>query len=432
MTKLQPIAVGMLVLAMLVPAAASAQIAVKAETLHTAAGPTITDGVVVIDAQGKIEAVGPAASTPIPDDYEIIECAVTTPGLVDVRATAGLTGIFNVDHDQDMLERSSPLQPQLRAFDAYNTRDKLVGYIRSFGVTTIHTGHAPGELVTGRTVIVKTAGDTMEDVTVRADAAVTATLGAQAIKGGGKSPGTRGKQVAMLRDRLIKAQEYAAKWERWESKQNDADEDATDDGDADAKPGSPPARDLAMEALAAVLNGETPMIITAHRAQDIATALRLAEEFGFTLWLDGAAEAYLFTDELADTPVLLHPTMARAVGEASNQSYETAKLLSDAGVTFAIQSGYEPYVPKVRVVLFEAGVAAGYGSLGFDRALRSITIDAARILGIDDRVGSLEVGKDGDVAMYSGDPFEYTTHCLGAIIEGQRFVGEKDYQIGYP
>jgi imidazolonepropionase-like amidohydrolase len=124
--------------------------------------------------------------------------------------------------------------------------------------------------------------------------------------------------------------------------------------------------------------------------------------------------------------------MIRAYGDQSNASYATAKRLHDAGVEFAIQSGFEGYVPKVRVVLFEAGVAAGYGGLGFEPALRAITIDAAEILGIDDRVGTLEPGKDGDVAMYDGDPFEYTTQCLGVLIEGERFPGEREYEIGYP
>ena len=124
--------------------------------------------------------------------------------------------------------------------------------------------------------------------------------------------------------------------------------------------------------------------------------------------------------------------MYRAVGDADGLSYETAKVLAEAGVEFAIQSGYEGYVPKVRVVLFEAGAAAGYGGLGFERALRAVTIDAARILGIDGRVGSLAVGKDGDVAMYDGDPFEYTTHCVGTVIEGEVFGGEREFELNYP
>jgi imidazolonepropionase-like amidohydrolase len=161
-------------------------------------------------------------------------------------------------------------------------------------------------------------------------------------------------------------------------------------------------------------------MITAHKAQDIAGALRLASEFEIGIWLDGAAEAYLLIDEIkaAGIPVIIHATMQRAVGDAENLSFETASKLADAGIPVALQSGYESYVPKTRVVLFEAAQAAANG-LGLERALAAITIDAARILGIDDRVGSLEVGKDGDLALYDGDPFEWTSHCVGVVIEGK-------------
>ena len=110
--------------------------------------------------------------------------------------------------------------------------------------------------------------------------------------------------------------------------------------------------------------------------------------------------------------------MQRARGERESSSFETARLLHEAGVRFALQSGFESYVPKTRVILFEAAIAASYG-LPFEAALATITIDAARILGIADRVGSLEVGKDGNVALYDGDPFEYASHCVGVVLEGQ-------------
>jgi imidazolonepropionase-like amidohydrolase len=119
----------------------------------------------------------------------------------------------------------------------------------------------------------------------------------------------------------------------------------------------------------------------------------------------------------AGVPVLIHPTMARAVGDRENLSFQTASRLVAAGIPVALESGYESYVPKTRVVLWEAALAAANG-LSFEQALATITIDAARILGIDGRVGSLQVGKDGDVALYDGDPFEYTSHCIGVVIEG--------------
>jgi len=384
------------------PAAAHAQIAVRGRIVHTMAGPPIENGVVVI-RDGKIAAVGKAGEVAIPEGFRVLEGAVVTPGLVDAHSTVGLSGIYNYPHDQDQLERSSPIQPQLRAVDAYNVREPLIAWVRSFGVTTVHTGHAPGELVSGQTMVAKTRGNTVEDALVVECEAVAATLGTGARKRDGKSPGTRAKMVSMLREKLIRAREHREKLDR-----------------AGGDPEKEPPRDLELETLGRVLAGEIPLLVTCERAQDIASTLRLAREFGFRLILDGAAEAYLLLDEIreAGVPVIVHPTMRRAFGETENQSFETAARLREAGIPVALQSGYEDYVPKTRVVLYEAGLAAANG-LAFDGALGTITIDAARILGIDGRVGSLEVGKDGDVAIYDGDPFEYTTHCVGVVIEGE-------------
>jgi imidazolonepropionase-like amidohydrolase len=160
-------------------------------------------------------------------------------------------------------------------------------------------------------------------------------------------------------------------------------------------------------------------MITAQRATEILAALRLQREFGFRMILDGAAEAYLVADEVraAGVPVILHPTMARHGGTLENATLESAKLLRDAGIAVALQSGFEGYVPKTRVVLFEAAMAAAYG-LTFEQALATITVDAARILGIDDRVGSLQPGHHGDLVLFDGDPFEYMSKVCAVIIEG--------------
>jgi imidazolonepropionase-like amidohydrolase len=254
----------------------SQDLAVKARRLHTMTGAPIENGVVVV-RDGKITAVGPAAQTPIPEGFRVLEAVVVTPGLIDAHSTVGLSGIYNQPHDQDQLERSTPIQPELRAIDAYNARDPLIEWIRGFGVTTVHTGHAPGELITGQTILVKTAGDTVENALVKNPVAIAATLGPLALKrDGGQSPGTRGKQLAMLREQLVKAREYMQKLEK-------------------AEPDKKPDRDLKLEALVHVLQKELPLLVTAHRAQDIQGVLRLAAEFEFTIWLDGAAEAYLFS-----------------------------------------------------------------------------------------------------------------------------------------
>ncbi len=394
-------------LATLAYSTASAQVAVHGKTVYTMAGAPIEDGMVVIQ-DGKITAIGQGSQIAVPQGFRVLEAKVVTPGLIDAHATVGFSGILNHDHDQDQLEHSAPIQPELRAIDAYNAQEDLIEWIRSFGVTTVHAGHAPGELISGQTLIAKTFGKTASAAVIVESRAVAATIGPAAQKTGAKSPGTRGKTMAMLRAELIKAREYRDKQQRA----------------AAGEKGEPAARDLRLETLGRVLSGEQPLMITTHRSQDIASALRLAKEFEIKIWLDGASEAYLLIDEIkaAGVPVIVHPTMTRAFGEHENLSFETAAKLVAAGIPVALQSGYEAYVPKTRVVLFEAAVAAGNG-LTFEQALRTITIDAAKILGIDARVGSLEVGKDGDVALYDGDPFEYASHCVGCVIQG-RVVSE--------
>ena len=389
-----------------------AQLVVRGRTVYTMTGAPIKDGAVLI-RDGKIQAVGPASQILAnAQGLKVLLAKVVTPGLIDAHATVGLTGYLNQAQDQDQLEHSDPMQPELRAIDAYNPQERLIKWVRDFGITTVNTGHAPGEIISGQTMIIKTAGHTVDDAVMVPTAMVAATLGEGAVKGRGrrgrtgkndrKSPGTRSKAVAMLREELIKAQAYLKK---------------LDTAEDDKKPD----RDLRLETLGRVLKGELPLLVTVHRAYDIITTLRLAREFHhIRLILDGAAEAYMVIDEIkaAGVPVIVHPTMMRSGrGETENASMETAAKLHAAGIPIAMQSGYESYVPKTRVVLFETAVAAANG-LSFDDALAAVTINAAKILGIDKRVGSLEVGKDADLALYDGDPFEYTSHCIGVVIDG--------------
>jgi len=372
-----------------------AQIAVKGNTVYTMEGNPIQQGIVLVN-NGKIERVGPANRVNIPDDYTVHEAEVVTPGLIDAHTVVGLAGIYNQESDQDQLETSNAIQPELRAIDAYNAREELVKFVMNKGITTIHTGHGPGALASGQTMIAKTAYNTVEEAVIDSVTMVAFTLGS-GVSRNFKTPGTRSKGVAMLRQKFIKARDYAEKREKGEG-----------------------GTDLAMELLADVLDGKVTALITAHRAHDIMTALRLKEEFGFNMVLDGAAEAYLLLDEIKQSgvPVIIHPTMVRTYGDTKNASFETAAALHKAGIPFAFQSGYEGYVPKTRIALYEAAVAAANG---LDRlaALEALTIQAARILKIDNRVGSLAEGKDADLVLFDGDPLEYTTHVTGVIIDGQ-------------
>ena len=385
--------------------ATQAQIAVQADTLYTMEDDKIVNGVILIN-NDKIEAVGPASQIEIPSDYETHQASVVTPGLVDAHSVVGLAGIYNRDDDQNQLETSDPIQPELRALDAYNAREKLVKFVLDKGVTTTHPGHGPGALASGQTMIAKTPYNTVEDALVDSATTVAFTLGSS-VGRNFDSPGTSAKSVSMLRQKFIDAQEYLEK--------RQADD-----------PDKRPSKDLKMEAMAEVLNGELTALITAQRSNDIMSALRLQEEFGFDMILDGAAEAYLLIDEIkkAGVPVIIHPTMVRTWGDTQNASFTTASKLAEAGIPFAFQSGFESYVPKTRIILYEAAIATGYG-LDREKALYALTKAPAEILGVSNRVGSLAKGKDADLVLFDGDPLEYTTHISSVIVDG-KVVKKKD------
>ena len=229
-------------LTVLFPSFTSAQVAVRGKKIYTMAGATIEDGTVVIE-KGKITAIGRAGQIAVPEGFRTLQAEIVTPGLVDAHTTVGFSGILNSPHDQDQLERSSPIQPELRAIDAFNIQDDLVEWVRGFGVTTIHAGHAPGELISGQTLIAKTTGRTAADAVMNEARAVAVTIAQSAQKTGGKSPGTRGKTIAMLRSELIKAREFRDKQTRAA-----AGAGAAGGGEKPEKPDAP-GRDLRMEAL---------------------------------------------------------------------------------------------------------------------------------------------------------------------------------------
>jgi imidazolonepropionase-like amidohydrolase len=386
-------------------------LAVEGKLIQTM-GPqgAIQNGVVLMDG-GRIVAVGPADEVAIPAHGRHLHAEVVTPGLIDTKSAVGLSGLYNVAADQDQDETTSPNTAELRALDAFNPRDPLLAYVRSMGVTTAQV--APGEInpIAGQAGIFKLAGEDPEKMALRPVSAMVFNLG-EAPKGfygsQNKTPSTRMGTAALIRQALLEAQQYADKREKWEQKDEKKEEER-------------PKRDLKLEALARVVRREIPAIFVARRADDIMTALRLAKEFELKLILSQATEGYLVREPIAKAgvPALVGPTLER-VGrmETMNATLENAPLLAEVGVPVAFTAGFEGYVPKNRVLLFEAAIAAVNG-LGFDRALQASTIDAARILGIAERVGSLEPGKDADLVLFDGNPFEYTTHVEGVIIQGE-------------
>jgi len=377
--------------------AVKAQLAIKAETIYTVSGSPIRNGVVLIK-NGKIENVGTGLA--IPAGYKIYETKVLTPGLVDARTLVGISGALNISTDQDQLDKTSPIQPALRAIDAYNPDETLVKVVRDYGITTIHTGHGIGALVSGQTMIAKTKKGTVETVTIQPLCMLAMTLG-PSVSGNFSSPGTKAKQMAMIRTELLKAQAYQKK---------QADKDSS----------KQMAADLNMDVLVKLLKGDIKALITANSSTDIMNAIRLAKEFNLKLVIDGAAEAYRLIPEikLAKAEIVLHATMARNAGDMVNMNRETAAILTSQGIPVSIESGYEGYVPKTRIILFEAGQAMVHG-LSFDDALKTITLNPAKLLGIENRVGSIEKGKDADLVLFNGDPFEYLTKVCVVIIDGE-------------
>ena len=373
-----------------------AQIAIKAEMIYPVSGAPISNGIVLVK-NGKIESIG--ININIPSSYKIYETKVLTPGLVDARSVVGLSGALNIPVDQDQLDKTSPIQPDLRAIDAYNPEETLVKVIRDYGVTTLHTGHGVGALVSGQTMIAKTKTGTVETVTLEPFSMLAMTIG-PSVSGNFTSPGTKAKQIAMLRTQLIKAQAYLKKLSNKDSSKA-------------------LVTDLKLEALAKLLKGEVKALMTANSSVDIMSAIRLAKEFNFKLVLNGAAEAYRLIPEIkeAKAEIILHATMARPSGDMVNMTMESASLLTKAGIAVSIETGYEGYVPKTRILLFEAAEAMAFG-LSFEEALKAVTLNPARLLGMANRIGSIEPGKDADLVLFNGDPFEYLSKVCGVMIDG--------------
>jgi imidazolonepropionase-like amidohydrolase len=377
------------------------------------AGPQGGPGVVLI-RNGEIEDVRLGANEKPPSDFQVIQAAYVTPGLIDADTTAGVAGAYNIPADQDEDEKTDPNTADVNVRDSLNPEDPLYQYVNSYGVTTVQVAPGPSNPIAGRAGIFKTAGPqspfrTMDQLIIRSSSAMVFNLGGSPKDTYGsshKAPVTRMKTAEMIRDALIAARQYQDKWDKWKQEGSDVSKQ--------------PTIEPKTAALADVVSGKTPAIFNAYRADDIDTAIRIGTEFHLKYMLASVTEGYLIRDKIKQAGVscLVGAVMQPIENlETANTTYENAALLQQAGIPVSIMTGYVAYVPKTRVLLFEAAIAAANG-LGMEGALRAITITPAKILGIDDRVGSLSKGKDADVVVFDGDPFEYTSHVQQVMVQG--------------
>ncbi len=389
----------------------TARFAILAGRIDPVRTKSISNGVILIE-NGRIKAVGPASDVKVPDGWPVLTAAVATPGLIDAHTVVGLSGAANVGADQDQDEMSDPNQADLRVLDSFNPREPLLEFLCREGVTVVHAVPGRANVIAGQTGIFRTSGRTAESMTLRFPAGLLVNLGEVPKSSySNRPPTTRMGTAALLRTALMQARNHARKAAAAKSE--------------DKRPPYNPK----FEALNLALDGKVPVVFAAHRADDLCTALRLAKEFKLSPRLDLATEGYLVADCLAEAkaPVVVHPTMQRP---GSMETYHSqlcnAAVLADRHIPLAIGTGFEAYVPKTRVLRHEAAMAMVNG-LGYDRALRAITLDAARILGIDKDRGSIETGKIADLVLFDGDPFEHATHVTHTLVEGRVVFDRGEY-----
>ena len=386
-------------------AAAPKQMWIFADRVHTGTGTIIPNGRIIVE-NGKIINMDPNDPQPIPDGTLVLQVKDVSPGLIDPFTVAGIAGAWNIPADQDQDELSDPNQSDLRVLDGFNPLEPLLEFLRANGVTVVHSTAGRANVIGGTSGVFRCDGRTVEGAALNNGFAMLVNLGeAPKDASKGKAPGTRMGTAALVRKQLAEAQTYKDK--------------------KGTVPNNPKC-----EAWLPALDGKVPVIFAAHRADDIRTGIRIAEEFKLKPVIALGTEAWMVAEELAKKkiPVIVHPTMQRAAGsmETSHTLLANAAILQKAGVQVLLGTAYEGYVPKIRNLRSEAAMAAANG-LGHPAAMKMVTLDAAKFLGIDKTHGSLEVGKVADLVLYDGDPFEHSTHVVLTIMNGKVVYDRAEY-----
>src|SRR5579875_550069 len=378
-------------------------------------GEPIDGGTVLLDA-GKITAVGgPGIAVPAGADVVDASGKWVLPGFIDAHTHVGVHEEAEGWAGHDTNEMTSPVTAYVRALDAINPADLGFRDAIGGGVLAVNVNPGSGNPIGGQTAAVKCWGRTVDEMGLRAPAGLKSALGENPKRVYGekdKTPSTRLGTAGVIREALVQAGNYLARLA--------AAEEST------AEDRKPVDRDLNMEALGRVLRREIPWRQHCHRADDIATAVLIAREFGYDLVIDHGTEAHLLAGMLAaqSIPVIIGPLFtSRSKVELRNRSLANPGRLAAAGVTIAITTDH-PVVP-IHFLIHQATLAVKEG-LDAGTALRAVTINPARILGVADRVGSLEAGKDADLVIWSGDPLDVMSRAERAYIDG-REVYRYDY-----
>jgi imidazolonepropionase-like amidohydrolase len=370
------------------------------------AGAPVKNAVILI-RDGKIEKVGQDLA--IPRDCPVVEAGdfVVMPGLVSPRSHIGISSNWRRQSSID--EISKPVVPELEVKHAVEPQAPLFFFARELGISTVLVTPGNRNLIGGQGAVFKTRGDVVDQMIIKDRAAMVFGFGVSA-KRSDQMPSTRMGIAALMRETMVKAQEYRESREKYEKE----------------KKGAAPERDLSLESLIPVLRGELPVLVHAERRDDILTALRIADEFKLKIILDGATDAYKVASEIKKRgiPVVLED-LFRGAGNIEDRGFnpKNPSILSRAGIPIAFRasegSWYVPGSGEAGGDLLEIAAFAVKHGLPEDAALRAVTIDAARIIGLEKRIGSLEPGKDADILVLRGHPFLTKSVPEALFIEGK-------------
>lgn len=385
---------------------------IKNGKIMTMSGKNYDRGSILIKDK-KIVEIGENINISSNEDCNVIDaenCWVM-PGIIEAHCHVGIQEERKGFEGNDCNEMNDPITPYLRALDGINVMDSAFHTALSAGITGLMVGPGSSNVVGGQFVFIKTDGRKIDDMTVLEPAAMKVAFGENVKTNYNQKnvmPSTRMSVAALLREELFEAQKY-----------NENKKNAMKNGDSFDEV-------FRKECWLPVINREIPLKAHVHRVDDILTAIRIAKEFNLKLTLDHCTEGHLIAEEIKECgfPAIVGPSLAiRNKIETQNADFKTAGILHKAGVKVAITTDHP--VTRIQDLPICAGFAAREG-LGIEEALKAITINAAEICNVSDRIGSIEIGKDADIAIFNGNPMEVFTKTMYTIIDGEIVYEAKD------